>query len=460
MNDWSLKKDVVVEEHINSEEDYQETVILLIESQDNIREFMMFSLESMFNFTIIEARSIKEGMVELQHAKHKIELIISEQPATGESAYKIFRYLVENNLNIPFICTDANRIKDWKPIEGNFIDGMVNKGGVVEELNEIIEDIFVIDPDFEAAEFTGISSKTLKRFDGLSEEMFIQLPTGRFLKIFSRGDKITEDDIIHFGKKDVHRFFIHKAANKWIMGQVDKAMPGVAKNKDANISILGSSPDEDPGPTLSFEENFLSVVHEKTEKTIENVRKNKKLFRYLKNLRLNRKENAYVKNRIKLVSQISCAVAKELDWDSDATLEKLIYVSYMHDISIFKHPTLVKYERLDQIEKLNDSDKRRIENHPQISCDMVRDDKKAPQDAELIILQHHERLNQEGFPNKIHASRIVPFAAVLTVSISMAQYIIEDKKWNISEFAMKYKEEYRGVPFKKVFQALLKVMSV
>src|SRR5699024_11121888 len=54
--------------------------------------------------------------------------------------------------------------------------------------------------------------------------------------------------------------------------------------------------------------------------------------------------------------------------------------------------------------------------HPALSYEMIKDETTLTKHAKIAIVQHHERLDGTGFPLKIKAERIHPFARIIAVS--------------------------------------------
>lgn len=66
--------------------------------------------------------------------------------------------------------------------------------------------------------------------------------------------------------------------------------------------------------------------------------------------------------------------------------------------------------------------------HPALSYDMIKDEATLTQHAKLAIVQHHERLDGSGFPLKITAERIHPYARIIAVSDRYFSLYVEKER--------------------------------
>jgi HD-GYP domain-containing protein (c-di-GMP phosphodiesterase class II) len=177
---------------------------------------------------------------------------------------------------------------------------------------------------------------------------------------------------------------------------------------------------------------------------------------------ISREDGQYIKSRISLICSISCAIAKELDWGSETSFDKLIYAAHMHDLPLFSNPKLLKIQtivELDMDEEITDAEREAFLNHPEEAAKKIAKDFHAPAEALEMVEQHHELPSRQGFPKQVQPVRIIPYAAILSVSIDLAQYILKDKNWKAQEYIKIRKNHWRGAIFTKIFKALEKMLQ-
>jgi HD-GYP domain-containing protein (c-di-GMP phosphodiesterase class II) len=423
------------------------------------------------------------------------------------SRQEIFKALKQANLSIPVICLVAEetttvfdinypKLRSIQYLESQFI----------EKFTEIVKDFFV---KIETTEkFVAVPIATLIYFAGTAEDLFIKLVTGRLLKMFSKGDHVADEDIDRLSKKGVRELFVKKEAAMWVLKILKENLASVfkgdltalnfknfleekegseeeteiaeivekkvqAKNAEAEMP-LEKNTGEVEAETFKETENILarapfeqeqkliSEVHQKKKELINRLKKVKGLGGFLKNAKIDREAKAYFQMRSELVTFIACGLAKELDWASEAAVEKLIYVAHLHDVALVNYPHLTKIQSKAELLTMDHLSKKEldlIQEHPLVAVNLVKMDPSMPLESDTIIAQHHERPNGAGFPKSLATVRILPFAALIGISINFAQYIIETPNWKFEEYKKVSKLQFTGGVFTKIYMALEKIMA-
>lgn len=214
------------------------TKVVLIEFLDVVRHSFIFYLESKFNFEVIDFSSVqpKEISTLLSHEKN-VQMIISDH-SPSNNAVELFSHLIDNGLSIPFLCTngDHEEIQSFKGHRNRLMSEMFPKDQMIDVLGRVVGDKFKIDENAGKLDFTPISIRTLYIFSGLEDALFIELPTGRKLKLFSKGDVITKEDMTKYENKGVKFLYLEKEASKLVLKELEKNFASVVSG-DADIPI-------------------------------------------------------------------------------------------------------------------------------------------------------------------------------------------------------------------------------
>jgi len=110
------------------------------------------------------------------------------------------------------------------------------------------------------------------------------------------------------------------------------------------------------------------------------------------------------------VSQLATSIAKEMKLSQDK-IEGIRIASLVHDIGKISLPA----EILSKPSKLNEIEYSLIKDHPQIGYDILKSIE-FPWPIAQIVLQHHERLNGSGYPNKLRGEDILLEARIMGVA--------------------------------------------
>jgi putative nucleotidyltransferase with HDIG domain len=121
-------------------------------------------------------------------------------------------------------------------------------------------------------------------------------------------------------------------------------------------------------------------------------------------------KDPYTAGHQQRVSQLTTAIAKGLNLSRDK-IEGIRVASLIHDIGKISVPT----EILSKSITLSDMEFNLIKGHSQIGYDILKSiDFSYP--VAQIVLQHHERLNGSGYPNKLKDDEILLEARIIGVA--------------------------------------------
>lgn len=493
----------------------EKTKVLILDSSRPFIDALSFSLQAKFNFQITQEESPT-----IDNIKNIIENISPKLLITDYFSEEILESIKALNLDIPIVGVNPEKFKGsgfWKTI---------SKDKFLKQSEEILIEVFSIDEESGDEEFTGISIDLLTQFSGIEQEIYIELPTKRKLKLFSEGDNITEEDIQRYKLRNINELWIKTTAYKWVLDWIKENAEEIVTQSSSPIQVKIEGHDQKPAKTevknlssfkevfkdesetlieevekeyqkekqsdaiklnasdnhssneideeelqkeleqldnitkdaekkieviFSEEEKFLQSLKKRTAKIMAKMNKTTSLKKCFSNLKVHRLEDKYIQSRAAIVCQIASSLAKELGWKSIATQEKLIYASFVHDLSLFNYPHLAKIRTLEQMKEMNlSSEERKVyETHIEESLKLVLEDKNAPKDIDVILKNHHELPDKTGFPKKLDGKRIPPFAAILIISLDLAQYIFDNPNWEIGIYHKQRKDKFRGGTFSK-----------
>lgn len=473
----------------------ERTTILLVDSNEGVRNALNFMLRGDYNFNVVDvdAEGFDYSLKVLR--TQKIDLVITEHNEKIDGL-SLLSHLSDQS--IPFICTcaahpEVQKLKDIIKLE---------RSNCLTTLKEFVDDRFEVDPTIELDDFTAVPFKTLVAFPEMANHVFIQLKSGRRLKIYQQGDRILPADVERYALKGVTELWLDKKAYLWVLKKLESNFAKIVEDEDfsfdeddfdfddnfteeaateqikpkektehkaENVKVitvdeldrelaeLSAGYTESP---FGKEQEFLKEVNGKVQSVLKRISQSRNMAALFKNLKINRDDSAYIKTRINLVVHLSTTVANELQWASPATYEKLIYVAHVHDIALFDRPHLARAQSVIDLEimkNISEEDKQHFLPHVEKAVAVIRADPWAPEGADKIVEQHHERPDRSGFPNQLTHQRIVPFAALLAISIDCAQYMIDHPNWDLNAWLDKNDKKWKGGSYSKVMGGLRKL---
>ena len=203
----------------------------------------------------------------------------------------------------------------------------------------------------------------------------------------------------------------------------------------------------------------IPELQQKVSNVLSVMRKNSKVKQLLIEIGIDRSADNYVMTHIGMLINISTAICMKLDWSNEKTLEKFVYASYLHDMTISHRSDLCRiHGSLFDVELLKDKlsikEMKLIMDHPIEAANKVALLSEIPNDVESIIRYHHELPKGNGWPGKISHTKITPLATVFIVSHDLVDYILTNPNWALKDFIAKAKNKFKGQHFAKVLFAL------
>ena len=117
------------------------------------------------------------------------------------------------------------------------------------------------------------------------------------------------------------------------------------------------------------------------------------------------------------VGELAKKIGVELGLD-EKQQEALLVAGYLHDIGKIVVPVSI----LTKPGRISSEEYKLIQNHVQAGFDLLKD-VSFPSDIARMVLEHHERLDGSGYPNKLTAEQICIGSKILAVAdvfLSMA----------------------------------------
>lgn len=130
----------------------------------------------------------------------------------------------------------------------------------------------------------------------------------------------------------------------------------------------------------------------------------------LTQMRLLKKKDDYTFNHSLGVSTLAISLGKWLNYSSEE-IEELGIAGLFHDIGKLKIPE----EIINKPADLTEEEFKIIKKHPFYSYQMLAENGKFSDDILLGVLQHHEKMNGTGYPNKVTGDRIHKYAKVISI---------------------------------------------
>lgn len=434
--------------------------VLLAEDQTDIVNIIRFAIESDYNFDIYHAKTGFEA-IEIINKNKDLSLILCDHSMDPGNARTVYDFLKDQELDIPFVFTSGETVQNFKGFEEAEEVKGVNKKQLLQKLPEIVQAFFEVDMKVPPKEFTGIGVETLLAFTQLHEDVYIQLSSGRYLKYYSQSDSLDIADINHLRRKGVSKLFLKQESLTWMKREVVENFPDIVEGKTQLGQLQLRNQVYEEKVTVSspfeYEKEFLQEVEAERDATLRKISMNPRLRALLKRLKLSKDQ--YYNEHINLLCNISCSIAKNMNWSTSETMQKMIYASYLHDILFADHTHLAEIRDIHQFENekgnLSDYERKVFLENPNYVTQIAREDSKAPADVEHILLQHRELPDGSGFPRGLKHHQMNAMACLFIIAHDFVDELYMDSNLGLQDYVKKAREKFKGSHFDKITMAIL-----
>lgn len=273
-------------------------------------------------------------------------------------------------------------------------------------------------------------------------DLFIRLSDSNFVKVLGPEDVFDQDQFDRFSAKGVDFLYLTKTDFLVFMDRMKselESLKGQGEKIDIEESMGAMRAIFDTIHGAFQFEGFTPRMRELTEASIglaiTSLRKSPRLKDLLAKIDANK--DSYVSWHSMALSFLSCKIASEMGWSSEATFYKLSLAAMLHDLTLARDE-LAEIQEFAQLKAadLSSKDKERILNHPNESAKLALSFGEVPGEVSFIIEQHHERQDGTGFPRGLDHKDVSPIAALFIVAHDMvnAMYRAGPKQFDLEAY--------------------------
>lgn len=445
---------------------------LVVSASPYMRGIIKFVLETLLLADVTELESEEKGLSYLKNLDQAPSMIIYDYTPNAYLLEDFIGYLKENSKKVRIVILVDEIREEGKELLKEFQQmQLMEEANLPNDLVEESQKIFGGSPYINDSEYCRIDIDFLSILDGINKNLFIKLGSDKYIKIFSEDDNTNILDIKKYKEKGIQYLYLKRDTAMWVIGQIQKQITIFLKANNFRFVLRGAS----DTPEKRYEQKILRIDEEvhvdlefkKTiDKAIENIRsvvgKEQKVEHVLAVLKQQQENYAFFTQKMNLTSVIACAMAKQLDWISKTTIDKLVYASVLCDITLAVRPGLLKIQNLAEFERmkssLSDEDQKIFLSHPKDAANLIkRYFNTAPPETDSLVYQHHELPDGAGFPMGLKAERISPLSALFILANEFSYYFLLDEEPTIDDFLLKCQSRFDFVNFRKVVKTLEKM---
>ncbi|MBY0518381.1 MAG: hypothetical protein K2P81_15835, partial [Bacteriovoracaceae bacterium] len=309
----------------------------------------------------------------------------------------------------------------------------------------------------------------LEALNGVDRDLYLKLPSGKLVKLFQSGGA-SREDIDKYRAKGVTYLWLERPTCDWIVKQIQVQFHIFLSNK--NFQFILRSPESSPEEAfdqkiiricdeLHLDPEFKKEIELIMSKVMDVVQKDVKAARLINLIKNQSEEVSYFAKSLQLTSIISCFIAKQMEWHSKTTLEKLVYASVLHDITLATKPHLQRIPNLAAFEEmrktLSEEDQKLYLSHTKDAAQLVKSSFKfAPSETDVLVLQHHEMPGGVGFPTKVAAEKLSPLTQLFIVTQDFVRYVMNEEDPMLDMYFLRAETRFEQNVFRRFITILKK----
>lgn len=292
----------------------------------------------------------------------------------------------------------------------------------------------------------------------LPTDVFVRMPTGKFIMIAKRGAKSSLQDLHVSQSNTVATFYVRREdyfaavdQNLKIAGVLvtRREIPIARKAAFVRTAVHSVFTELDH---IGLSEGTLA--HSRTAvNTVTTLVQNREDY-----LELVESLKSLPGNIIKTAvagAALSVVIAKEMGWENPANLEKLALCAFLRDVGMKEIPA----EILEKSRARMTQDERAIwETHCFRGAEILRQLPGMPADVIATALEHHENAIGQGFPRRIRDMKMNPFAKIVALADTYIDltFPFGNNECMTMHDALQHIEFILGSPYNKACMVALK----
>lgn len=441
--------------------------ILIVEDSEDLREMLVFMVESLVNGDVKSAADGKLALDIVQGGFHP-DLIVCDYNMPVMNGGQFFIEFRKSSM-APYVLYSSDELTDHKEFEQATNVYALRKPAGPEEFEKLFEKILSKESQQHIAgvgaagedEYLSIPVPLIEKMRVVTVPVYLKLSDTHYVKVAHADQSYDQAELNRYKARGQRLLYLKKRDLTGFIRSFQVQMTGILHRPT-------SMPNEEPivsstltAASLEFlrsvheELGFNDEVYELTQKNIQGVmelaQQNPLLSQVLE---LWKGMDVKYADRCTMAALISTSLAKKLNWVSDTTSNKLAFAAVLHDVGLSRDLLW----RQDELEDKAHSTTSWAEppladftQHPRKSAEILLKWNSCPSDVDVIVSQHHERPDGRGFPARLPAHRIAPLSSVFIFSLHLARFIAENKgQAGLKDWLAKYRDEFSVGGFRKI----------
>lgn len=315
-------------------------------------------------------------------------------------------------------------------------------------------------------DYVAIDLELLFRLKKVNCALYLKISSDKFVKVIHSGSEFSVSEVDRFRSKNIEELYVERFEFENFIKDFKKNVFSQmawekAKTQD-KIDVLAGDMSlvQKASKIFGWSPQVIQLAQENISVVI-NVLKTETAFDKLNDL-LKNQRNKKLTSHTMILAIMLTDIGKRLNWDSNKTIEKLTFAALLHDLTLdddlfADKQTLIMADDFTALKTTPEGNA--LFNHPINAAQLTLNWPLCPPDVDVIIRQHHERPDGQGFPLELPAFKISPLSALFIMCEDVIYHSYVEPDADLKAYFLARREFYAREPFKAIYPKILEMLS-
>lgn len=438
--------------------------ILIVDDESEVAEIIEFLVREYFpdGITTMLAGS-GNSAIKILRDDPSIDLCICDHNMPNGIGSEVLKFIIQKELNTKFILCSSivpdERPEDYKLVFSNIQKPHIGIG--IENLYKLVETNGMIKNKVTSKDFIPVSVYLLSTIGKTPADLFIRMSDNKFIKCINVEDDFTTFDRDKYLTKEIPELYINRdnkdSVNKLIFNMNKKILERRNLPLEEKMSIVHAQLTimiKEMGMTPELAESTKASI----EKSVSLMMKNNLISEFWKEMNL---LGEYPSKLYTLHSMLASLALKKLQLDSETNMFRLIFSSFLQDITLDSIPLMEisdyrEFQEKQSLGLISIEDADKFNSHPQKVVEIICKFNDMPADILRTVIEQHEMPDGGGIPAGLKANQIHPVSCIFILTGILAKRLLKfGDSFDFKKFIIYLEERgYSEGNFKVILETL------
>lgn len=442
--------------------------ILIVEDEIDVADLLQIFIS--LEFPEAEITIASDGKIALEKLSilRSVDFIFSDFNMPNKNGGDFYLEVRKLHPTVPFVLLTSEDPKEHKQFIGAthfyHIDKPFSDKDISQRVVQIRSGLKSISNKLQ--DYVPIGTATLQRLFKINTALYLKISSDKFVKVIHPGAEFNDEELKRFTEKAIDELYVEKTEFEnfikdfrktvfsrlaWEKVKTDEKFDILADD----IALIGKA-----SRVFGWSPAILALAQENISNVISLV-KSEPSFGVLREIWKHRRNKKLMSHALALTFLLT-ELASRMNWANQGAIEKLTFAAILHDIELDEalfadKQTLFMANEILTLKESGEGNK--LFSHPNDAAQLALNWPLCPNEVDIIIRQHHERPDGQGFPLGLPSFKISPLSAAFIMCEDLIYRSMVDETINLKDYFMSLKEYYSREPFRTIFPKLLDIFK-